>query len=372
MIVVLTQCFPPSIGGIEVLMKGLADSLTTAGRDVMVLADGHRDPQEAVHDQRFAFPVQRFAGVKPWRWRRKARALEALTRDARLEAVFTDSWKSAEHVIELLKICGVPVVCLAHGNDVLAKGRARRRRRIRNVLGKAKRVAANSADTARRVRDLGVAPEQVVVVNPGVAPPAPPSEDARTRMTDRIGRGRPLLLTLARIEPRKGQDQVITVLPDLLADFPELTYVIAGDGPYRSRLNTLARDLGVAPRVRFLGRVSEDEKAALFEMADLFVMPVREDASTQSVEGFGIAYVEAAFRALPCVGGRGGGAGDAVIDGETGALCDGDDPGDVEKAIRNCLADPEGLQRLGAAARRRAEREFTWPIACERYLACLN
>jgi phosphatidylinositol alpha-1,6-mannosyltransferase len=311
--------------------------------------------------------------LKPWRRRAKARALEGLLRGAGVEGVFADSWKSAEHVIGPIESSGVPVVCLAHGNDVLAKGSEKRRRRIQRVLERTRRVAANSADTARRVCALGVAPERVAVVNPGVTPAMPSDDHARARLAERIGEeAGPLLLTLARIEPRKGQDQVIRAVPALLSDFPQLRYVVAGDGPDRGRLEALARELDVGPRVVFLGRVSEGEKAALFERADLFVMPVREDSATQSVEGFGIAYVEAALGGLPAVAGRSGGAGDAVVDGATGVLCDGDDPGDVERAIRDCLADPARLQRLGQAAQERAERQFAWPLAVERYLACLD
>ncbi len=101
-------------------------------------------------------------------------------------------------------------------------------------------------------------------------------------------------------------------------------------------------------------------------------MPVREDTAGHSIEGFGIAYVEAAFCAVPAVAGRGGGAADAVVDGETGLLCAGDDPGDVERAIRDCLVDPGLLGRLGDAALQRAQREFSWTAAVTRYLACLR
>ena len=107
-------------------------------------------------------------------------------------------------------------------------------------------------------------------------------------------------------------------------------------------------------------------------IAEKALGPDHPDVATRSVEGFGIAYVEAAFRALPTVAGRSGGVADAVLDGVTGLLCDGNDACDVERAIRDCLADPGRRTQLGIAARQRAEREFTWPVAAKRYLACLD
>lgn len=372
MIVVLTQCFPPVLGGIENLMAGLAGALSGLDRKVIVLADGHRDRGEAAYDRRLDYPVRRISGVKPWRQRRKAAALGELLDTGNVRAIFTDSWKSAEHAIPKLREHDVPLVCLAHGNDVLAEDDARRRHRISRILSSATRIAANSVNTAERVQALGVDPARIAVVNPGVTPPERPERDVVESVAARIGEREHLLLTVARIEPRKGQDQVLRSMPALLSDYPELTYAIAGDGPYREQLEQLARHLSIARRVRFLGRVSEAEKSALLELADLFVMPAREDVATRSVEGFGIAYVEAAFRALPTVAGRSGGVADAVLDGVTGLLCDGNDAGDVERTIRDCLADPGRRTQLGIAARQRAEREFTWPVAAKRYLACLE
>ncbi len=371
MIVVATQCFPPRVGGMEILMCGLADALAASGRDVTVLADGHGDTAEKGYDRGLAFPVRRFPGLKPWRRWRKSRELAALVRRERIDAVFTDSWKSAERIAAVAKDAGVPLVCLAHGDDVTATD-DRRRRRVRRTLALVTRIAANSAATAARVEALGVPRGRIAVVNPGVTPPAAPSADARDRMARLLGARRPVLATLARLEPRKGNDRVIAALPALLRDHPDAVYAIAGDGPYRDTLERLAGEAGVADRVVFLGRVSDDDKAALLDAADLFVMPAREVVGARSVEGFGIAYVEAAFRSLPAVAGRSGGVADAVRDGVTGLLCDGDDAGDVERAIREALADPERLAELGAAARETAIRDFAWPVAVERYLACIG
>jgi phosphatidylinositol alpha-1,6-mannosyltransferase len=351
-------------------MCGLADALAASGRDVTVFADCHGDGAEADFDRDRAYPVLRFSGLKPWRRWRKARAFATLARGDRIDATFTDSWKSAGRIAGAAKDAGVPLVCLAHGDDVTATD-DKRRRRVRRTLGLVTRIAAISAATAARVAALGIPRDRIAVVNPGVTLPAEPSEEARDRIARRLGAGRPLLTTVARLKPRKGHDRVITALPALLRDHPETVYAIAGAGPHRNALERLARETGVTNQVAFLGRVSDDDMVALLDAADLFVMPAREEVSAGAVEGFGIAYIEAAFRSLPAVAGRSGGVADAVREGITGLLCNGDDPNDVERVIREAIADPQRLARLGAAARETAEREFAWPIAVERYLACI-
>ncbi len=140
-------------------------------------------------------------------------------------------------------------------------------------------------------------------------------------MRDRIGGRRPVIATVARLEPRKGVDAVIRAMPDVLARHPGCIYAIAGGGEDRERLEQLAADLNVRQAVLFLGRVTSAEKAALLAMADVFAMPVRREG--RSVEGFGISYSEAGWFGVPALAGRDGGAGDAVLDGETGLLCDG-------------------------------------------------
>lgn len=184
--------------------------------------------------------------------------------------------------------------------------------------------------------------------------------------------GHPRLLTLGRIERRKGHDHVIRSLSALVAAHPELIYVIAGDGPDRPRLEALVAELGLRRHVHFAGVVSEPEKAALLRDSDLFVMPSRIDSATRSREGFGIAYLEAAWCGVPSLAGCAGGARDAVVDGVTGMLCDGARQEAVAAAIAECLGDPERLRRLGAAARERAQIEFSWPAVVGRYLRCIS
>lgn len=350
---VLTQCYPPDAGGVERLMGGLAAALATAG-DVEVLADsaGKRGAMAVPAGPR----VRRFGGPKPLRRRLKAFAAADRMRGA--AAIFADSWKS----VEFVRPGPAPLIVLAHGMEFPQAPAPAKAARIRAALAKATAIAANSADTAARLAPFAPAGARVAVVNPPVDPPAPADPGVVEALRGRIGPGGPIVATLARLEPRKGADQVIRALPGL----PGVRYALAGDGPDRARLEALAREAGAADRVVFLGRVSEAEASALYALADVFAMPARAEGA--SVEGFGIVYLEAAHFGLPALAGRAGGAADAVTDGDTGLLCDGADAADVAEKLRRLVTDADLRRRLGEAARRRA-LGAGWTTGLARYLA---
>ena len=355
MILIATQCFPPKIGGIEAYMLGLADALAAEGRRVKVFADGRADDQQA----RFAYPVIRFSGLKPLRAYRKRAAIDAALRQGGVDRLYFDSWKSLETAAPALRRVGSRPrrVVLAHGMEFPSAPSSAKAERISRALGQADAILANSPYTADRARAYVSAQAPLAVATPPI-PPQPTAAEAdrkalRARLQMAAGDG-PLIAALARLEPRKGFDHVIAALAELAPSEPKATLAIAGDGPDRERLEALA--LGNGARVRFLGRISEAEKAALFAEADLFAMPSREEGD--SVEGFGLVYLEAAWHGTPALAGRAGGAGAAVREGETGWLCDGASVVSVSDALRLALSDRDALRRRGEQAAEHARRQL--------------
>jgi len=151
----------------------------------------------------------------------------------------------------------------------------------------------------------------------------------------------------------------------LAVTYPELTMAIAGHGRDRRRLERLTRRL-CAP-VRFLGEVPEGDLPALYACADVFAMLCRNRWGGLEQEGFGIVFLEAAASAVPQVAGDSGGAADAVVDGETGLVVD--HPQRVEEAaaaLARLLDDADERARLGAAARTRAETDFSYDVLATR------
>jgi phosphatidylinositol alpha-1,6-mannosyltransferase len=159
--------------------------------------------------------------------------------------------------------------------------------------------------------------------------------------------GRPRLLTVGRLsasERYKGQDLVIQALPQLLPRFPQLQYLIAGDGDDLPRLRQLAANLGVAAHVSFLGHVAHADLPDLYRLADLYVMP-------SSGEGFGIVYLEAMACGTPALGLAGDGSVDPLADGELGVVCGA--PEQLVETLQKALRNTPERTGLAQRARRR-------------------
>jgi len=173
-------------------------------------------------------------------------------------------------------------------------------------------------------------------IDPGAYGPGPKRDD----LLARYGlEGQTLLLTLGRLssgEQYKGHDEVMEVLPGLVDEVPDLTYLICGDGDDRPRLEAKAERLGVGDRVVFAGYVPEEEKADHYRLADAFVMPGRG-------EGFGIVYLEALACGVPVVASRADASREAVRNGELGTVVDPDDPDDIKSGILDVLREPRGV-----------------------------
>jgi glycosyltransferase involved in cell wall biosynthesis len=146
-------------------------------------------------------------------------------------------------------------------------------------------------------------------------------------------------MTVGRLVPAeryKGFDEVLDALPRLLREFPDLVYIIGGDGSDRERLERKAQQLAVERSVVFTGFIPEAEKAAHYRVADAFVMASRG-------EGFGFVFLEAIATGIPTVASSIDGGREAVRDGMLGILVDPGEPEDVVRGIREALARPKGV-----------------------------
>jgi len=364
MILVLTQNFFPDVGGIQVYVTQLVKALAARGERVTVYADATRGA-EAFDATLDGVTVLRFGGPRPLRRLHKAFSAHHWLAATPCQGIICDSWKS----IDLQPPPRVPVVVLAHGNEYLARG-WRWRRRVTRALRKTDVVAANSQYTAKLVQPYATDRTLVPVIHPPIEslPEAEPA--ALARVAELVGRRRPLLAGIGRLEPRKGFDKVIAALPELAQRFPDVMLAIGGDGPDRAGLEALARAKGVGDRVKLLGRVDDAKRAALLASADLFVMPTRR--AGRSVEGYGIVYAEAAWYGVPAVAGAEGGGAEAVVDGETGCVVAGDDDAAVLRGIERLLSDDGLRKRMGETAQRRVRQQGTWAARIDDYLAALD
>jgi phosphatidylinositol alpha-1,6-mannosyltransferase len=159
------------------------------------------------------------------------------------------------------------------------------------------------------------------------------------QLLDRYGlKERKVILTLGRLvsqQRAKGFDEILELLPELALEIPNITYVIAGEGDYRSELEKKARVLNVQDRVVFTGMIKEEEKADLYRLADVYAMPSRG-------EGFGFVFLEAMACGIPVIASKIDGSRDAVRDGALGILVDPDDPEEIKRGILQGLRTPRG------------------------------
>lgn len=259
-------------------------------------------------------------------------------------------------------ITGVPYAVYIFGEDITIASRHRlRRAAVALVLRHAAAVFVISRFSRAQVIGLGVERGRIHLARPGVDAQRFRPADAASFRNRFDGDGRYVLLTTGRLIPRKGQDTVIEVLPRIAAAVPNVTYWIAGGGSVRQRqkLERLAAAAGVADRVRFLGEVPADDLPTLYAACDVFVM-LNRTTPDGDTEGYGMVFVEAGACGRSVVGGRAGGAGEAIRHGRTGFLVpEGDDATAVATLIR-LLRDPQLRTRLGEAGRRRAVSRLSW------------
>lgn len=179
-----------------------------------------------------------------------------------------------------------------------------------------------------------------------------------------------MLLTLARLEKRKGHSEVINAIFKLLPEFPNIQYVIAGEGKEFNNLKKLVYQKNLQKNIIFVGKVNDSQKRYLYHKADLLVMPTLDETLNRSIEGFGIVYIEAAFFAVPSVASKVGGTPEAVIHNDTGIIIN--NINELYLKIRELLLDKNKLSNLGLNAKNRANAKFKWDYVTDKYLLLID
>ncbi|WP_407687602.1 GDP-mannose-dependent alpha-(1-6)-phosphatidylinositol monomannoside mannosyltransferase [Mycobacterium sp. HUMS_1102779] len=200
-----------------------------------------------------------------------------------------------------------------------------------------------------------------------------PDPAARAALRDRyrLG-GRPTVVCLSRLVPRKGQDMLIRALPSIRQRVDGAALVIVGGGPHADALRKLARDCGVAEHVTFTGGVPAAELAAHHALADVFAMPCRTRGAGMDVEGLGIVFLEASATGVPVVAGESGGAPEAVRHNETGLVVDGRSVDKIATAVTELLTDRDRAAAMGAAGRKWVTAQWRWDTLAARLAGLLR
>ena len=361
MFLVSTRNFPPELGGMQNLMEGLSNALLNHG-PVKVFAETHDEDKN--YDQNSKLNIQRVSGLKIFRKYRKANLVKEFLTSNEVRASFFDHWKSIENIEKNL-LNRTKSFCLIHSKEINHPVGSSLNKRVLTALAKADHVIANSKFTKEFATKLGI--KNVTVINPGCNYPIPINDEAKEFAKKIYGNASPKLITISRLDGRKSHHNVMMTIKNLLPKYPRLKYVSIGDGDEGNNLLRLRKTLELEKSVEFIFKSTEQEKVALLEQSDIFVMP--SVIYNKSVEGFGITYIEAASYGKPSIGGIYGGEGDAIKSGQTGYLCNGNDLNAIYDTLLKTLANDHYLE-LGSNALE-FSKKFSWEKIIKEYISLI-
>ncbi len=367
---VVSELFSPTRGGTAVWFDQVYRSPEAVGSEV-VTADV---PAAEVFDADYPRVVHRVQWRRhPWLrpesvaiYARLLRRVIRLAGSGRFEAIHAGRVLPEGFVSVLAgRLLKLPVLIYAHGEEITGWRERLKRSVMRWTYRHADAVIANSSFTHSRLIELGVGRRRIVELHPGVdASQYGPHVNGQA-VRDRLGiNGSPLVLSVGRLQRRKGFDRVIEALPRVARDVASVQYAVVGTGEDEARLRRLAFEHNVADRVHFVGHVRDAELPQWYAACDVFAMPNRDvDGDT---EGFGIVYLEAAAAGRCALAGQDGGTGSAVIDGVTGLRVDGNRAAAVAEGLARLLAHRDLAEAMANRALARIRRGLTWESVTQR------
>ena len=360
MYLLVTKTFPPEVGGMQNLMWGLANELSN-NYMIKVFADyyeGHKN-----FDEKVSFSIERVGGIKLLRKYRKAQLINEFIKENKIEGIIADHWKS----LELIKT-NKKKICLIHGKEINHEKGTSLNKRILEVLNNVETIVANSIYTKDLAIKLGVQQDKIIVINPGVDKVKDVDKKILDKVDNLLKNNFPRLITVSRFDKRKNHEKVIMALRNLKQIYPSIIYICIGQGDEEENIKKLVAELDLQPHVMFFKGISNELKNSLIAKSNVFVMP--SIIYRRSVEGFGIAYVEAAQHGVPSLGGKDGGASDAIDHQKTGLICDGNELDEVYSSINLMLKNNKYLE-YGKAAKENSVK-FQWEKIIEEYKKILN
>jgi len=355
-LLLVTNDFPPRQGGIQTFLWELVRRLPA--EQVVVYSSNH--PGAAKFDAELPFPVRRHpTGLLVPTPAARRRVLQA-----RADFGASTVWFGAAAPLGLLghslRQAGARrLVASTHGHEVgwamLPGGRQALRR-----IGRDADLITYLGEYTRRRLARALPGVRLERLTPGVDTDTfSPAVDG-SAVRARLGlAGRPVIVCVSRLVPRKGQDALIRALPAIRDRVPDAALLLVGGGRYADRLRRLARSAGVAEQVRLTGPVPAEQLPQHFAAGDVFAMPCRTRRFGLDVEGLGMVFLEASATGLPVLAGNSGGAPDAVRP-DTGAVVDGRDIAAIADTLAGLLAEPDRARQLGAAGRRWTEQDWQW------------
>ncbi len=365
MFLIVARNFPPEIGGIQILMGGLSESLINHG-PVKVFTYEH--PNSNIYDSKSTIDIERVKGIKLFKKYRKANLINNfIGSNPNIRALIADHWKSLE-LIKTENLKKIKTFCLLHSKEINHEVDSLLNKRVIKSTNNVDFIIANSNFTKKLAIKIGIDASKINIIFPGIPKPKNIENITKVNAEKFFKDSFPKIITVSRLDKRKGHDKILMLLKNLKPKFPKIKYVSIGFGKEENNLLKLTKELSLEKEVTFLKNIDYNLKTALIAEANLFLMPTRIEK--KSVEGFGISYIEAASYGVGSIGGKDGGASDAIVHNETGLICDGNDLNSIYDSAVSFFKD-ENFIKYGRNAQKFSEK-FHWNKIVKDYLKLIN
>ena len=365
MFLIVTRSFPPDVGGMQSLMGGLAENLINHG-PVKVFT--YEFPNSKSYDGKSTMSIERIKGIKLFRKYRKANLVNNfMNTKPNIRALIADHWKSLE-IIKTENIRKTKTFCLLHSKEINHEVGSSLNKRLVKSTNNADFIIANSNFTKNLAIRVGIDASKINVIFPGIPKPKNIENIEKIKAEKIFDNSFPRIITVSRLDKRKGHDKILMLIKNLKPKFPKIKYVSVGTGEEENSLVKLLKELSLEKEVTFLKNIDSGLKIALIAEANLFLMPTRIEK--KSVEGFGISFIEAASYGVASIGGKDGGASDAITHNKTGLICDGKDLNSIYDSVIDFFQNEKFIQ-YGKNAKKFSEN-FHWNLVVKNYLKLIN
>jgi phosphatidyl-myo-inositol dimannoside synthase len=350
-VLVVTNDFPPRVGGIETFVFTLCGSLPSS--KVVVFTSRMAGARQV--DRALDYPVVRDRSRVLVPTPRVGRAVRSIAREYGCDRVLFGAAAPLGLLAPGLQRAGIRrLVALTHGHEVWWAALPGARAALRRIGDGVDVLTYVSEFCRERISPALSAPAaaRMVRLSPEVDVDhfTPQAEGAPWRRRWQVD-DRPVVLSAARLVARKGHDTLLRAWPRVLAACPDAVLVIVGDGPMRPVLQRAVRRKGLSTSVRMVPGVPWSQMPGVYAAADVFAVPCRTRLLGLQPEAFGIVFLEAAASGLPVVAGASGGVPETVLDGRTGYVVAPRDLDQLVRRIVSLLSTPATAAAMGARGR---------------------
>ena len=366
----VTNDFGPRAGGIETFVIGLIERRPFGQTIVYTSAQAGSEAYDKAWKSEFGVTVIRDRAKILLPTPRVARNLSRIIKESNIQVAAFGAAAPLGLLSASMKRAGVrKTVALTHGHEVWWAKVFPFNYALRKIGSSTDSLTYLGEFTQRAIsRSLSkAAAQRMVKIAPGIdVDHFSPQDSTQLRKELKLENKR-VIVSVGRLVHRKGQDHLIQAMPEILKSVPDAHLLMVGQGPYLSHLKKLVENLDLIDQVSFIGRIQYAQLPQYICAGDIFAMPSRSRFFGLEVEGLGIVYLEASACGLPVIAGSSGGAPDAVVDGVTGIVVNGENDQEIAAAAIKLLQDLARSKSMGLAGREWIIENWRWEIWSERF-----